>query len=204
MRATLGPEASRGGLPRRQPARHCLALCLCAGTSWCNVPVLGTTAAASAAASPPLPSVPALPLVPAAAAEAASVRAPLVPALVPAAQRPTASASPCWLTATCPAKIACTPSPRQNLHCRQPAWTPTWDMSQSTIIMPCNFSGFYDFAEYPALGRFGLADYDWSNAKQYWANQAPMTCQSSLAEQARRHKARPEQNPRPALCGAYS
>jgi len=36
--------------------------------------------------------------------------------------------------------------------------------------MPCNFSGHYDFEAYPALGKFGLVDYDWSNAKQEWVN----------------------------------
>ena len=68
-----------------------------------------------------------------------------------------------------------------------PQWAPTYRMNDSTVIMPCNFSGFYDFSAgaYPQLGRFGLVDYDWSNAKQWWANQAPMACQTAMLEQAR-------------------
>ena len=58
-----------------------------------------------------------------------------------------------------------------------------------SALRPCNFSGFYDFDVFPALGRFGVVDYDWSNAKQHWDNQDPMTCQSSLAEQAAKNKA---------------
>jgi len=50
-----------------------------------------------------------------------------------------------------------------------PKWAPTYLMAESTVIMPCNYSGLYDFDAYPALGRFGLVDYDWSNAKTYVA-----------------------------------
>lgn len=73
-----------------------------------------------------------------------------------------------------------------------PTWTPTYDMAQSTTIMPCNFSGHYDFEAYPDLGKFGLVDYDWSNAKMEWAQGAPMENQASLIEAARRSRA---QNP---------
>ncbi len=38
-----------------------------------------------------------------------------------------------------------------------PKWTPTYDMQQSTVIMPCNYSGFFD----PQfLSQFGLVDFD--------------------------------------------
>ena len=71
-----------------------------------------------------------------------------------------------------------------------PKWAPTYFMAESTVIMPCNYSGLYDFDAYPALGRFGLVDYDWSNAKTYWANQSPMVCQGSMLQQAAQNKAR--------------
>ena len=73
-----------------------------------------------------------------------------------------------------------------------PSWSPTYRMNDSTVIMPCNYSGFYDFSDgagYPQLGRFGLVDYDWSNAKLHWANQSPMTCQGDMLRQAAANKA---------------
>ena len=53
-------------------------------------------------------------------------------------------------------------------------------MSESTVVMPCNYSGLYDYTAYPELAKFGLVDYDWSNAKQSWANLSPMDCDGSL------------------------
>ena len=44
-----------------------------------------------------------------------------------------------------------------------PPWPPTYDMALSTIMMPCNYSGFMD-PEFAA--KWGLVDFDWSNAKQ--------------------------------------
>ena len=42
-----------------------------------------------------------------------------------------------------------------------PKWSPTYNMSESTVMMPCNYSGLYDFDAYPKLAKFGLVDYDW-------------------------------------------
>ena len=104
----------------------------------------------------------------------------------------------------CMLKAACS-KPRPGAHSRiqcdpsggpgpasgvVPRWEPTFLMPESTVIMPCNYSGLYDFDFYPELGRFGLVDYDWSNAKMYWANQSPMTCQGSMLEQAAQNKKR--------------
>ena len=65
-----------------------------------------------------------------------------------------------------------------------PKWTPTYNMSESTVVMPCNYSGLYDYDAFPELARFGLVDYDWSNAKSTWLNESPMTCEEMLVEQA--------------------
>lgn len=52
--------------------------------------------------------------------------------------------------------------------------------------MPCNFSGFYD----PVfLAQFGVVDFDWSNAKQIWANMKPMDAETLLVQQAAMVKA---------------
>ena len=66
-----------------------------------------------------------------------------------------------------------------------PPWEPTYNMSLSTIMMPCNYSGYMD----PSFSaKWGLVDFDWSNAKQLWANSKPMDCQERLVEQAARVK----------------
>mmetsp|Transcript_3192 Transcript_3192/g.6230 ORF Transcript_3192/g.6230 Transcript_3192/m.6230 type:complete len:443 (-) Transcript_3192:114-1442(-) len=67
-----------------------------------------------------------------------------------------------------------------------PAWPATYDLSRSTVIMACNYSGWFD----PIfLGKWGLVDLDWSNAKNLWANAKPMDCQERLVEQVRAIKA---------------
>ncbi len=45
----------------------------------------------------------------------------------------------------------------QNLNA-VPKWAPTWNMQQSTIVMPCNFSGLLDPVFF---SQFGLVDIDW-------------------------------------------
>jgi hypothetical protein len=67
-----------------------------------------------------------------------------------------------------------------------PDWEPTWDMPQSTIIMPCNYSGY---TTDPVVSKFGIIDYDWSNARFAWVNNAPMNCQDRLVKQAQITKA---------------
>ena len=67
-----------------------------------------------------------------------------------------------------------------------PRWQPTWNMSMSTIIQPCNFSGQMD----PNfLGKWGVASIDWSNAHAVWANTAPMNAEELLLAQAKAIKA---------------
>ena len=95
------------------------------------------------------------------------------------------------------APIGCHPSdvrgmspagPKNNV----PKWTVTYNMSESTVVMPCNYTGLYDYEAYPHLAEFGLVDYDWSNAKKTWVDMSPMDCDGMLVQQAARNKA---QNP---------
>jgi hypothetical protein len=72
------------------------------------------------------------------------------------------------------------------VHAAVPSWPATYQMNRSTIFMPCNNSGFFD-PQYS--GQFGVADYDWSNGKQAWANAHPMDCEEMLIEQAAMTKA---------------
>lgn len=66
-----------------------------------------------------------------------------------------------------------------------PPWPHTYAMAKSTIMMPCNDSGWMD----PEIaGRWGLVDFDWSNAKAMWANAKPMDCQERLVTQVEQVK----------------
>lgn len=67
-----------------------------------------------------------------------------------------------------------------------PKWTPTWSMARSTIMMPCNITGYFD----PALAStYGIVDVDWSNAKSLWERARPMDNSARLIEQAAQIKA---------------
>lgn len=63
-----------------------------------------------------------------------------------------------------------------------PNWEPTYDMQRSTIVQPCNMSGFLEPISFYA--QFGIVDIDWSNAKSTWV-QPPMSCEEQLVNQVR-------------------
>ena len=63
-----------------------------------------------------------------------------------------------------------------------PPYPISWQMNTSTIIMPCNRSGYTD--PQSTLG-WGIVDFDWSNAKDMWAKAKPMDCEERLVEQVR-------------------
>ena len=50
-----------------------------------------------------------------------------------------------------------------------PRWPHTYNMSLSTIIMPCDYSKFIDD---PTIRKFGVVDLDW---RATWKPQAPQT-----------------------------
>ena len=74
------------------------------------------------------------------------------------------------------------PSERRAHALRVPNWLPTYDMKQSTILYRCNLTGYHDPDE---AAQYGIVAYDWSNAKNLWANTHPMTCEGALTEQAK-------------------
>ena len=47
-----------------------------------------------------------------------------------------------------------------------PPWTPTYELSISTALFPANQSGWWDTS---LTAKFGLLDFDWSNAQAVWA-----------------------------------
>ena len=67
-----------------------------------------------------------------------------------------------------------------------PKWAPTYNMSLSTIVMPCNESGPLD-PEF--FSQFGLVSIDWSHEKGQWANQHPMDSTALMVKQAEALKA---------------
>ena len=81
--------------------------------------------------------------------------------LAPAAPR--ASAQP---ASSCGNEGGSTPRP-----CSVPAWPATYQMNASTIIMPCNYSGF----QAPStVAGWGVVDFDWSNDLAGWSAATPM------------------------------
>jgi len=66
-----------------------------------------------------------------------------------------------------------------------PPWPATYNMSKSTIFMPCNDQGYFD-SNFAA--KFGIASYDWSNAKALWTKAKPMNCEETLVMQAQQTK----------------
>jgi hypothetical protein len=59
-------------------------------------------------------------------------------------------------------------------------------MAMSTVMMPCNTSGWFD----PVLaGKYGIADFDWSTGREIWANSKPMDNAKVLIEQIAKVKA---------------
>ena len=68
-----------------------------------------------------------------------------------------------------------------------PNYTVTYQMNRSTVIMPCNYTGFLNATNLAPFG--GLIDVDWSNAKSTWSKQQPMRDETLLMEQLRRLRA---------------
>ena len=66
-----------------------------------------------------------------------------------------------------------------------PKWQATYQMNRSTIIMACNFSGYFSDETVQKLARFGIVDIDWSNAKALWSNTSPMDDQERMLTQAK-------------------
>ena len=55
--------------------------------------------------------------------------------------------------------------------CKLPPWPSTWAMNASTIIMPCNYTG-YQVPE--TVSGWGIVDFDWSNSLAKWSSSTPM------------------------------
>jgi hypothetical protein len=50
-----------------------------------------------------------------------------------------------------------------------PLFNHTYDMQQSTIAMPCNYSGWMDST---LMAQFGVVSFDWANHENSWRSRA--------------------------------
>lgn len=64
---------------------------------------------------------------------------------------------------------------------RKPKWQPTFNMRASTKIMPCNYSGYYNMS---TLADYGWIQFDWSNRKDLWCQDKPMSTSETISTQA--------------------
>jgi hypothetical protein len=62
-----------------------------------------------------------------------------------------------------------------------PSWTPQWGMRNSTVLYTCNNSGMHNV---DVANLYGVVVYDWSNAKDIWANAHPMNSEELITAQA--------------------
>ena len=66
--------------------------------------------------------------------------------------------------------------------CPPPPWPPVYQMNRSTVVQPCNSSGYWSNPD-----EFGLTSFDWSNAKAIWSSNTnnATNCSEMLVEQAK-------------------
>lgn len=67
----------------------------------------------------------------------------------------------------------------------KPRWKPTYNMSESTSLQVCNFSGYQDPS---SIRKWGLVDFDWENARgdsgpDGWSKASPMDCGERMTKQ---------------------
>jgi hypothetical protein len=88
---------------------------------------------------------------------------------------------------TCGANPAPPPAPPPPTPCTPgsttclPTWKPTWGMRNSTVLYTCNNTGFHNVT---LANQYGVVVYDWSNAKDLWANAHPMSSEELITAQA--------------------
>ena len=69
----------------------------------------------------------------------------------------------------------------QDGSCPPPRWEAHWALNLSTVVQPCNASGLFR-----SSALYGLASFDWSNAKAAWASlpNNATNCSEMLLQQA--------------------
>ena len=66
-----------------------------------------------------------------------------------------------------------------------PPWPPTWVMNRSTAFMPCDVAGAGPVPFDPVFAAsWGISDFDWSDGREWWSAQSPMSCEETLLAQA--------------------
>lgn len=68
---------------------------------------------------------------------------------------------------------------------QNPPWASTYNMSLSTIFMPCDANGVGPIPFPPeTAAQWGISDWDWSNGRSWYSKQTPMNCEETLLAQA--------------------
>eukprot|EP01052_Picozoa_sp_SAG31_P009046 SAG31_NODE_467_length_15267_cov_13.792919_22_plen_300_part_00 len=66
-----------------------------------------------------------------------------------------------------------------------PNWEPTYNMSLSTILLPCDNDKLLSSGpNWASIRKFGIMAIGWSNAKEQWVNTDPMDCEELMLTQA--------------------
>ena len=132
-----------------------------------------------------------LAMVPIMASRPAAVSLALALALAACARAGPSSSAPAPIPMRCDTPTSCVVPLGDAWPRQKPLFAPSWAMHASTVVMPCNAGeddGGWSNESY--FGRFGIVDFDWSNAKAYWSKAKPMDCQERLVTQAKRAKAK--------------
>ena len=65
-----------------------------------------------------------------------------------------------------------------------PPWPATYQLSRSTFVYTCSYNRLTDVSPTSIIAKFGLVAFDWSEGKELWDKQSPMTCEETLIAQA--------------------
>ena len=65
-----------------------------------------------------------------------------------------------------------------------PPWPATYQLGRSTFVYTCSYNRLTDVSPTSIIAKFGLVAFDWSEGKELWDKQQPMTCEKTLIAQA--------------------
>lgn len=65
-----------------------------------------------------------------------------------------------------------------------PPWPATFRLNASTFVYTCSYEQLTDVSPSSIIARFGLVAFDWSEGKELWDKESPMTCEETLVAQA--------------------
>jgi len=88
------------------------------------------------------------------------------------------------LLACAPAGAALLPVRSSSGAADVPPWPATFRLNASTFVYTCSYERLTDVSPSSVIARFGLVAFDWSEGKELWDKESPMTCEETLVAQA--------------------